>query len=125
MLQRTSLEKLESLLALPASGHEQDWEVELADPSRVGEFLEVYETAPLTADDKVALMALILASVDRYLGVEGRAPEEWTRIAVLLTDDHALHRETTSYWACDGTDDPEGWFSLTPFVRAVVTRWLK
>jgi hypothetical protein len=93
--------------------------VELADPSRVGEFLEVYETAPLTADDRVALMALILASVDRYLGVEEQAPEEWARIAVLLTDHRALHRETTSYWACDGTDDPEGWFSLTPLVRAV------
>ena len=125
MLQRTSLEKLENLLALPASGYEQDWEVELADASRVGEFLEAYETAPLTTDDKVALMALILASVDRYLSGEERAPEEWARIAVLLTDDRALHRETTNYWACEGTDDPEGWFSLTPLVRAVVTRWLE
>ena len=121
MLQKASLQKLEKLLALPASGHEQDWEMELADASRVGEFLKTYETVPLTPDDKVALMALILASVDRSLSMRGSAPEEWVQIAVLLNRDHALHEETTSYWACLETSDSDGWFSLTPLVRALMS----
>ena len=36
-------------LAEPPGG--QDWEIELADPGRVGEFLEVYETARLDDDE--------------------------------------------------------------------------
>jgi len=122
MLQRASTRKLEDLLALPASGHEQDWDVELADASRLGDFLDAYETAPLSPDDKVALMALILASTDRYLGETHHAPEQWARISVLLAEHRALHWETTDYWAREGVDDPESWFSLTPLVRAVVQR---
>lgn len=118
-LQRSSLEKLENLLRLPASGYEQDWDVELADAGRVGEFLRTYDEVQLTADDKVALMALILASVDRFLGAEERAPEEWLRIRALLEKDHPLHSATTKYWACEETEDPESWFSITPLVRGL------
>lgn len=105
---------------LPACGYEQDWEVELADASRVGEFLEAYKTAFLTADDKVALMALLIASVDRYMGGHHRAPEEWQRISNLLTEERILHNETIKYWACEEMNDPEGWFPITPFIRTVL-----
>lgn len=119
MLQRPSLANLEKLLRLHATGFEQDWDVELADADRVGEFLRAYDEVQLTTDDRVALMALIVASVDRFLGEEGRVPDEWSRIEALLVKDHVLHAQTIKYWACEDADEPEGWFSITPLVRSV------
>lgn len=118
-LKRTSIEKLTEALALPATGLEQDWEAELADPSRVSDFLAAYHTLPLTPDDKIALMALMLASADLYIGAQSSVPEEWERIAALLAIERDLHRETIRYWVCEGDEDPEAWFHLTPLVRDV------
>jgi hypothetical protein len=121
MLKRTSIEKLTTLLALPATGQEQDWEAELADKNRVSEFLMTYEKVPLSTDDKFALMALMLASVDRHVEVNLRVPGEWRRIADILIEERELHQETISYWRCDDDDDPQAWFHLTPHIRALST----
>ncbi len=118
-LKKASIEKLTAALALPATGLEQDWEVELADPSRVSDFLGAYQTLPLTPDDKIALMALMLASVDLYIGAQSEIPEDWERIAALLASERDLHQETIRYWMCEGDEDPESWFHLTPLVRRV------
>ncbi len=120
MPKSSSTDRLTKLLALPATGQEQDWEIELANGQRIAEFLAAYEEMTLSADDKLALMALILASVDQYIESESRAPAEWHTIADLLLEERELHRETVSYWRCDdGGDDPRMWFSLTPHVRAL------
>ena len=119
MLKRSSIDKLTTLLALPATGQEQDWEVELADENRIGEFLMAYEGLFLSPDDKLALMALILASVDNYIEAKSRIPEEWERIANILIEERELHQETISYWRCVDEDDPQAWFHLTPHVRAL------
>lgn len=117
MLKRSSIDKLTALFALPATGQEQDWEVELADENRIGEFLMAYEEMVLSPDDKFALMALILASADHHIEAEAKVPEEWKRIANILTEERELHEETLSYWRCINEDDPQAWFNLTPHVR--------
>ncbi|TQF14692.1 hypothetical protein FJV41_17340 [Myxococcus llanfairpwllgwyngyllgogerychwyrndrobwllllantysiliogogogochensis] len=120
-LKQASIDKLTAALDLPANGQEQDWEIELADPSRVDEFLTAYRSLPLSPDDKVALMALILASVDRRLDSGIGVPTEWTQIVELLRADRDLHRASLEYWTCEGDDDPDSWFQLTPLVRSVST----
>jgi len=117
MLSKGSIEKLTKLLELPATGLEQDWEVELANASRVAEFVEAYELGSMDDADRFALMTLTLASIDRFIADEGRPPASWERVGALLTRDAELHRETVSYWACEGEDDPDSWFHLTPHVR--------
>ena len=117
MLTKASIEKLNSLLALPATGGEQDWDVELADSGRLDEFVAAYSNVELTAADRIALMALILASVDSYLDQRHALPTAWSSVSELLHRDEELHRQTTEYWRREGEEDPEGWFQLTPHIR--------
>lgn len=117
MLNQESVEKLTALLKLPATGAEQDWDVELADAARLSDFLAAYEDLPLEPSDRSALMALLLASTDRFIGEEGQLPREWERISALLRGEKDLHRETISYWSREDENDPDGWFALTPYMR--------
>jgi hypothetical protein len=119
MLKSSSIDRLTALLALNSTGLEQDWDVELADEKRIGEFLATYEGSSLSPDDKFALMALILASADRYVELKSNAPHEWDRIADILLQERDLHEKTIAYWRRDGDDDPEAWFHLTPHIRTL------
>lgn len=119
-IKKASIDTLNRELSLPATGDEQDWDIELADPARIGEFLTFYRRADLTSDDRVALMCLMLASVDRYLETESGPPEQWKEMKCLLANDRDLHGEAIDYWSRSGEEDPESWFHITPLVRAVV-----
>jgi hypothetical protein len=119
MLTKISISKLTQRLSLPASGTEQDWDIELADKTRLGAFLAAYEDPSTSADDKFALMALLLASVDQHLGDNATLPGEWDRVVKLLAEQPDLHREQIEYWARTEENDPEGWFCLTPHIRDV------
>ena len=119
MLKSSSIDKLTTLLTLKSTGLEQDWDVELADENRIGEFLLAYQGPSLSPDDKFALMALMLASVDRYIELNSKMPEEWDRVADILLRERDLHEKTVAYWRRDDDDDPEAWFHLTPHIRAV------
>jgi hypothetical protein len=117
-MRKESLEKLERLLNLPAGGYEQDWDVELADGTRIAEFLLAYEHPSMTDDDKFALMALIVASVEQRMHA-GVAVEQWREVESLLVRDFSLHRPTIDYWSRVEAEDPEEWFAVTPYARAV------
>ncbi len=121
-LTKAAIDRLNAALNLPAQGWEQDWELELADRSRLGEFVVTYRSLALTPDDKFALMLLILASVDDWLGYEVGVPEEWSQIVELLRADWNLHRASVEYWVCEGADEPDGWFRLTPLLRSAFSR---
>jgi len=121
ILSNDSIEKLTTLLGLSATGQEQDWEVELADPTRIAEFLKVYRNSSLTQDDRKALMALILASADSHIQTGLGVPVEWEQISALLIEERHIHEETIRYWAREGEDEPDAWFDVTPLIRRLVT----
>jgi hypothetical protein len=54
MLMKNSIGRLTGMLRLPATGAEQDWEIELADPSRVDEFVALFRRAELDSPDRTA-----------------------------------------------------------------------
>jgi hypothetical protein len=58
------------MFGLPASGREQDWEVELADPARRGEFFRALTSARLASEPEAeaALAALYIGSSDDAIG---------------------------------------------------------
>lgn len=62
--QPAAVEFLNTALLLPATGQEQDWEVELADKTRIAEFLDFHEGNDLSEPCRTALMALILSSFE-------------------------------------------------------------
>jgi hypothetical protein len=122
-----AIRRINTLLQLPATGQEQDWEIELADSTRVQEFCQVYQTANLTQEEKFTLMALIIASYDDYLrfGQDKTATDAITTIITkLLVHDFALHKTTINYWCqheitSDEADwnNPEWVFAVTPLMR--------
>lgn len=60
---RDAVTRLNSILNLPARGHEQDWEIEMADEARVPEWLALLHNGSLGFEDRAALALLIMHSV--------------------------------------------------------------
>lgn len=107
------------LFALPATGFEQDWDVELADADRIDEFLRAYEEQNLTDAERTALMSLVIASADAYVAERGVLPERWSDVGRLLLRDEELHKSALEYWRVPDEEDPDGWFHITPALRAL------
>lgn len=63
----------------------------------------------------------MLASVDCRLASGRGVPTEWNQIVELLRADWDLHRASLEYWRCEGDEDPDTWFHLTPLVRSSST----
>ena len=120
ILDRKAIESLNSKLSLQITGLEQDWDVELADPKRLGEFISFYQRTALSFDEKKALMSLILASYDELLNKNGISKNElWHEIASLIRSEKELFRELLDYWALKKEIDPENYFKLTPLIRGI------
>jgi hypothetical protein len=111
---------LNKLLGLPYQEGMQDWAIELADPSRVAEFCAIYESGGLNAEEKFALMRLIVASLDDLLNeLPNDQPETTERVEYWLCEDFALHLHTVHYWCLPDEADLANVFSVTPLVRRV------
>ena len=120
ILKKEAIESLNEKLSLQATGIEQDWEVELADPNRVHEFISYYKKYPLTSDEKKALMSLILASYDDFLNEKkSKTGQFWNDIRQAIESDHDLLTELLDYWILPDEDDSENWFKITPLIRKI------
>lgn len=130
---------LEKVLELPARGDEQDWDVELADGSRLEEFIARYQE--FQADDEHAyeMASLVIASFDDYL-LERLYPMDreyfdmmrdvdfdvtrmytteerqlWTQVSNILKSRTCLFDYLIQYWCVD--EEPDGAFACTLFFR--------
>lgn len=98
----------------------QDWPLEIANPSRLDEFVKAYDEDWLDDDDRFAIVKLITASFD-----EAR-PEImeaiWPAIREILERHTTLHGHTIYYWSCwdaEDTNDPEQQFRASPYLRRI------
>lgn len=96
-----------------------DWELEWADGQRVSEFIQIYNSMPLTSSQKSDLMSLILFSLDEAFKAGRIDSKETAAIERILIAEHELHGDDIDYWA--NTDQPGGW-QITPFMREVKKR---
>lgn len=119
-----SREKLAGLFRLENRPEMQDWEVEVADPNRITEFLNAYEASDLSDDDRFLLMSLIIASFDDAGESDGEKPfsgKEWEKTRKLLIRDCKLHASTLWYWSSWGTAVEDAAFTVTRHIRPI---WL-
>ncbi|NPU12768.1 hypothetical protein HL667_03270 [Bradyrhizobium sp. 83012] len=105
----------------------QDWEWEVADPTRIDEFLSAYESGELSEDERFVLMETIIQSFEDLQRLEKHPDpdQRWQRVLVILDRNIDLHAHTVWYWSLlDAADfsDPEQQFWATPFVRAILAR---
>src|SRR5262245_3175582 len=83
---------------LPVSDSMQDWAWEVSDPARLDDFLNTYEKAALSDDERFALMEMILQSFeDRDADPVGDS--RWSRVLECLQRNLELHSSSIKYWA--------------------------
>lgn len=89
---------LNKALDLPASGKEQDWEIELSNPNRIEEFLDLYQSFNSSRDIKQALMALILASFEDSLWNSTFDECLWDKNSEIVRSEFDIFKEVLAPW---------------------------
>lgn len=89
-------EVVNRLLSLPVTGREQDWEIELADSTRLDEFLNLFESGRLDLEGRSALALLILFSITYAAEPVGDQLMDRTRHGI--RKDNEVLRRMRSYW---------------------------
>jgi hypothetical protein len=110
---------LNKVLSLPATGLEQDWEVELADPNRINEFVSFYENSILNSDQRYALMALIIASLEDLSYIKPIESVLWRRISSIILKEYELYRPLIDYWSLVDEKCSGNFFSITVLMRSL------
>jgi hypothetical protein len=106
-------------LHLPYDPSMQDWEWEVADPSRFGEFLDTYSHGGLTEDERFALMEVLIQCVED-MGLPADQPSpQWQSVASLLLASADLHASSVRYWACLDDRNLEDCFGVSGPMRHV------
>jgi hypothetical protein len=111
-------------LALTIDPFAQDWEWQVAKPEQFSAWLDVYNNAALTDDERFSLMEMLVQCVDDMFlpytppeKVEQRS--EWQAVATLLRARPRLHASTIAYWSVFGGEWPEGQFTVSTPMRRV------
>ncbi|BFT70082.1 hypothetical protein [Paenibacillus sp. P36] len=116
---REAIESLVKKLSLPKlEPFTQDWEYEVADDTRIDEFLSCYESLTLNEEEKFALMIVIIGSLNDAIEKEDVSDSIMRKAKELLLKDIAIHTNTILYWSLE-SEDLEDCFAITPFIRCV------
>jgi len=118
---RTAIDSLALRFGLPNTLYMQDWEIEVADASRLDEFITAYRSGDLDEDERFTLMETILASLDE-LGDAAAIDPRWETVRDLLESNVALHAYSIWYWASSEADEPDEQWHITPLVRPLLER---
>ncbi len=107
-------------LKLEASGKEQDWDVELADPHRIEQFLKYYlkNAKNLEQETRRALIALILSSFEDSFYSSSFNIFLWKQFENILIDDGFQYIEVIKPWLKKSADE----FFISSYLRLVIDR---
>ena len=99
----------------------QDWEWEVADPSRIDEFLAAYESGELSEDERFTLMETIFQSFEELPDSIGSDPR-WAQVLDILDSHFELHAYSIWYWSDLENENGEDSWRVTPFLRQVLAK---
>jgi hypothetical protein len=112
--------RLVQLLRLPYHESMQDWEWEVAEGNRVGEFLHVYESSGLSEDEQFSLMEIIIQSVED--SETAYSSVEWRRALRHLDERISVHAHSVWYWAVPDEENQEAHWRVTPDLRLLLEK---
>jgi hypothetical protein len=101
-----------ALFNLPAHGGEQDWEIELADGTRIAEFLTALSAKSLDLECRSALALLVLHSLT-YAEPTAITGEIVAEVRRVIHGDKEVYDRVLSYWS-------DGFLDHEEFVRSVL-----
>jgi hypothetical protein len=99
----------------------QDWEWEVADHTRLDEFISAYQSGKLGDDERFTLMETIIQSFED-LGPRSELDPRWQRILEILDRNIELHACSVWYWSALDGKSCEEQFWVTPSMRRILTR---
>ncbi|VTS00645.1 hypothetical protein [Tuwongella immobilis] len=112
--------RLAQQLKLPLPDpYSQDWANEVADSSRVAEWLSAYESGHFDSLEMSLLMTIILESFNDLLGDGAADFQMWKRIEQLLVIHRAIHADSITHGSLNDEANPDNWFPLTHWMRLV------
>lgn len=118
---REAIDSLARRFDLPNTPGMQDWEWEVADPARIDEFVDAYESGALSDDEKFTLMETIIQSFDELEEpLEGN--HGWERVLNLIDEGIDLHGYSVWYWSDLENDDVEDQWRVTRFLRPILSK---
>ena len=89
---------MNELLALPATGNEQDWEIELSDPAKIDRMIKLFEQDDMDLDHRSALAAIAIASLDEAIEDGASIEQNLSALGVFLERDELLKKRMRFYW---------------------------
>lgn len=89
---------INKILSLPASGREQDWEFEMADPGRIEEILSAMSRVALSYDEKCALALLAIASIEESIEEGGIDNDLVEKAKATFSQDASIRDAMFFYW---------------------------
>ncbi|MDC8011692.1 hypothetical protein [Tahibacter soli] len=123
-----AIDSLARRFGLPNRGNMQDWEIQVADPARLDEFLTAYDDGTLDGDERFTLMEMIIQSCEMAFEQAGRTPvndRQWNRALERIRRDVDLHIYSLWYWADpDGESKSTGEWIVTPDLRKMMAEVL-
>ena len=100
----------------------QDWEWEVADPNRIGEFMEAYKSGNLDEDELFTLAETIIQSfVD--LDADLKNNQSWAAMLLLIEKNIDIHIYSVWYWADPEEEEMEHLFSVASDFRKLLGRY--
>ncbi|MBK9580187.1 MAG: hypothetical protein IPK50_14470 [Fibrobacterota bacterium] len=108
--------RVNAYLSLPATGSEQDWELELSDASRWREYFQILVEHKLSSDPEmeIAVAALLIGSIEDALDEGIFSASDGTRVAAFFHENPILRNYVRRIW-CVGR---------TPLYEEIITPWL-
>ena len=116
---REAIDSLAARFGLRNEPEMQGWEYEVADASRLPEFLAAME-GELTDDERFTLSLTVMESFEDWAraGAQVATSDEWRRFVAILRARPSLYAYTLWSWS---SPELEGW-EISPLVRAL---WAK
>jgi len=114
-------EELASLFNYKIDEHNQDWTYIIAEPERIDEYIQAYDTKVTNEDTKFSLMEMIIQSLSDQ-DSNKTMNEKWRLVEELLNKDIELHKYTVYYWCCWDNENINDCWNITPLMRDF---WIK
>lgn len=120
----TAIESLARRFDLPNTKQMQDWEWEVADPKRIGDFKKAYSSGALNDDERFTLMETIIQSFED-LDESLEENVEWAETLKIIEENLDLHIYSVWYWSdLENDNDGDGWV-VTPFLRTILHKHME
>ena len=103
---------------LDVNPYSQDWPWEVADPRRLQDYVDAYDSGELTEDEKFVLMDMILQAAEEQKDPLDANPI-YARILQRLEQNFDLHRQQMTYWARLDSELEDA-FSESPSLRRLL-----